>query len=63
MCCSVQYAVRNPLLDEDGVYGAYGCHPHMAREYDCEVDENLIRALSHPSVVALGEIGLDYSQK
>ncbi|KAH9381653.1 hypothetical protein HPB48_017058 [Haemaphysalis longicornis] len=58
-----QYAVRNPLLDEGGVYGAYGCHPHMAREYDCEVDENLLRALNHPSVVALGEIGLDYSHK
>lgn len=58
-----QYSVRNDLLDEDGVWGAYGCHPHMAHEYDDEVDENLIRALEHPSVVALGEIGLDYSYK
>lgn len=57
------YSVKNDLLDEDGVWGAYGCHPHMAHEYDDEVDENLIQALEHPSVVALGEIGLDYSYK
>lgn len=58
-----KYALKNELLDEDGVWGAFGCHPHMASEYDMEVEENLIRALEHPRVVALGEIGLDYSYK
>lgn len=58
-----QYSVKNEYLDEDGVWGAYGCHPHMAWEYNSEVEEYLIRALEHRSVVALGEIGLDYSYK
>ncbi|XP_077486100.1 3'-5' RNA nuclease TATDN2-like [Amblyomma americanum] len=51
------------ILTEDGVWGAFGCHPHMAREYSEEIDEDLIRALEHPKVVALGEIGLDYSRR
>lgn len=51
------------LLSEDGVWGAFGCHPHMAREYNNAIEEQLIQALNHPSVVALGEIGLDYSHK
>lgn len=54
---------KNELLDEDGVWGAYGCHPHMAWEYNEQVEEYLLRALDHRSVVALGEIGLDYSLK
>ncbi|XP_064487368.1 uncharacterized protein LOC135399566 [Ornithodoros turicata] len=51
------------LLKEDGVWGSFGCHPHMAQEYTEETDEHLIQALQHPKVVALGEIGLDYSHK
>lgn len=51
------------LLSEDGVWGAFGCHPHMAREYNNAIEEQLVQALNHPSVVALGEIGLDYSHK
>lgn len=51
------------LLREDGVWAAFGCHPHMVRDYDEETDEHLIKALEHPRVVALGEIGLDYSRK
>ncbi|KAH7977952.1 hypothetical protein HPB49_004035 [Dermacentor silvarum] len=49
------------LLSEQGVWGAFGCHPHMAQHYDEDVDEDLIAALEQRSVVALGEIGLDYS--
>ncbi|XP_037579493.2 putative deoxyribonuclease TATDN2 [Dermacentor silvarum] len=51
------------LLSEQGVWGAFGCHPHMARHYDEDVEEDLIAALEQRSVVALGEIGLDYSAK
>ncbi|XP_054922606.1 putative deoxyribonuclease TATDN2 [Dermacentor andersoni] len=51
------------LLSEDGVWAAFGCHPHMARQYDEDIDDDLIAALEQPSVVALGEIGLDYSSK
>lgn len=51
------------LLSEDGVWGAFGCHPHMASEYSDDIEDDLVHALDHPSVVALGEIGLDYSYK
>lgn len=56
-------AVWEDLLKEDGVWGAFGCHPHMALDYTEETDEHLINALQNPKVVALGEIGLDYSHK
>ncbi|KAH7947565.1 hypothetical protein HPB52_013371 [Rhipicephalus sanguineus] len=49
------------LLSEEGVWGAFGCHPHMARLYNEDVEDAMIAALEHPRVVALGEIGLDYS--
>lgn len=51
------------VLEEDGVWATFGCHPHMAKHYTEETDENLIQALRHRKVVALGEIGLDYSHK
>ncbi|XP_077486564.1 3'-5' RNA nuclease TATDN2-like [Amblyomma americanum] len=51
------------LLNEDGVWGAFGCHPHMAWQYTEEVEEELIEALEHHKTVALGEIGLDFSKK
>ncbi|XP_065305454.1 uncharacterized protein [Dermacentor albipictus] len=58
-----QRRMWNSLLSEDGVWGAFGCHPHMASEYNKDIEEDLVHALDHPSVVALGEIGLDYSHK
>ncbi|KAL1438681.1 hypothetical protein MTO96_047873 [Rhipicephalus appendiculatus] len=52
------------LLSEEGVWGAFGCHPqHMARHYSEDVEDAMIAALEHPRVVALGEISLDYSSK
>ncbi|XP_077488031.1 uncharacterized protein LOC144098934 [Amblyomma americanum] len=58
-----QYNMWSKLLSEDGVWGTFGCHPHYVRDYNNEVEEYMVRALDHPSVVALGEIGLDYSHK
>ncbi|KAH7938052.1 hypothetical protein HPB49_019552 [Dermacentor silvarum] len=63
-----QFRIRNQanipiLLRGMRVWGAFGCHPHMARHYDEDVEEDLIAALEQRSVVALGEIGLDYSAK
>lgn len=58
-----QCSMWNKLLDEAGVWGAFGCHPQMAREYNRQVEESLLHALNHPSVVALGEVGLDYSKR
>lgn len=35
-------------------------HPYVAGQYDEDVDDDLIAALEQRSVVALGEIGVDY---
>lgn len=51
------------LLSEDKVWGAFGCHPKMAAEYNDQIEQQMMHALNHPSVVALGEIGLDYTDK
>uniref|UniRef100_A0A6M2D442 Putative mg-dependent dnase dna replication ovary overexpressed n=1 Tax=Rhipicephalus microplus TaxID=6941 RepID=A0A6M2D442_RHIMP len=53
----------NALLSEDKVWGAFGVHPKMADEYNDQIEQQLLQALQHPSVVAFGEIGLDYSNK
>jgi TatD DNase family protein len=42
------------------VYCTRGVHPHEARKVDDESRARLIQGLSHPKVVAVGEIGLDY---
>ncbi|CCO32349.1 TatD DNase family protein [Rhizoctonia solani AG-1 IB] len=37
-----------------------GVHPHEAKNYDDEVEAELLEAMKHPRNVGLGEIGLDY---
>lgn len=58
-----QFTMWRNLLDEDKVWGAFGCHPHMAHSYDGNAEEYLKVALDNSKVIALGEIGLDYSAK
>jgi len=41
------------------VYHAMGVHPHEAKDFTLEV-ENDIRRLKNPKCVAIGEIGLDF---
>jgi len=48
------------ILEEDGVWGAFGLHPHNASRYNETIEEQLIKACSHPKCVAWGEMGLDY---
>ena len=45
------------------VWAAYGCHPHFAEDFDQPNLDELKKLLARPNVVALGEIGLDYSYK
>jgi TatD DNase family protein len=42
------------------IYATVGIHPHCAKELDIESTGRLIALCSHPKVVAIGEIGLDY---
>jgi TatD DNase family protein len=48
------------LVENDGVYAAFGIHPHDAKHYTPELEARLVEALKHPKCVAYGEIGLDY---
>ncbi|XP_038596344.1 putative deoxyribonuclease TATDN2 [Tachyglossus aculeatus] len=51
------------MLEEDHVWGTFGCHPHFSRVYSERQEKNIVSALSHPKAVGFGEIGLDYSHK
>ena len=44
----------------DHIYATCGVHPEFANEVGEELETELSQLLSHPKVVALGEIGLDY---
>ena len=44
----------------DFIYASVGIHPHNADTYTSEDVDLVKKYISHPKVVALGEIGLDY---
>jgi TatD DNase family protein len=44
----------------EGIYSIIGWHPTAAGSYTKAIEEDLIKKLTLPKVVALGEIGLDY---
>jgi TatD DNase family protein len=48
------------LLGNEGVYAAFGIHPHDAKHYTPELEAAIGAALKHPRCAAYGEIGLDY---
>lgn len=48
------------LMEHEGVYGAFGIHPHDAARYTPDVEARIAAALKHPKCAAYGEIGLDY---
>ena len=51
------------FLEEKNVWGSFGCHPHFVDHYTRQVEKDMIDALDNDKVVAVGEIGLDYSGK
>lgn len=55
---AIEFAERHPFI-----YAAVGMYPSEAQYAGSELDRHLVeieKLLSHPKVVALGEIGLDY---
>lgn len=59
----VREGIWENLLSEEMVWGAFGCHPHFAKDYSDTQERNILAAMRHPKAVAFGEIGLDYSHK
>lgn len=59
----VREALWEALLAEDMVWGAFGCHPHFAKDYSNFQEQSILRAMRHSKAVAFGEMGLDYSHK
>ena len=58
-----EYQMYEEILEEDGVWGAFGLHPHNAHLFNAQILKNLIRAAKHEKCVAWGEMGLDYGNK
>ncbi len=44
------------------LYATCGVHPHDAKQFGAGSGENLRQLASHPSVVAIGETGLDFNR-
>ena len=42
------------------IYATIGWHPTEAGSYTQEIEDMIVAHLSHPKVIGLGEIGLDY---
>lgn len=57
MLASFQKEEMNRLLSQTGVYAAIGWHPRSALSHQDSVVEIARRFMSHPKVVAVGEIG------
>ncbi|XP_071510368.1 uncharacterized protein [Diadema antillarum] len=57
------YNLANDLLREPNVWGSFGCHPHQVKHYDGVMEQRIMDYMNHPKTVALGEIGLDYSNR
>ena len=45
---------------QPGIYAAVGIHPNSSRSFDASSIDRLRELASHATVVAIGEIGLDY---
>lgn len=60
--CDVESSYRSMELSEqyDFIYATAGVHPHDVKSIDADTYTHLRQLLSHPKVIALGEIGLDY---
>ena len=46
--------------EQEGIWATAGVHPHHALQAGEDLEARLLELLSHPLVVAVGEVGLDY---
>ncbi|KAH7979993.1 hypothetical protein HPB49_012455 [Dermacentor silvarum] len=51
------------LPSDERVWDALGCHPRRALDYTDEVEQHLVGALVHHSMIVQDELGLDYSNR
>ncbi|KAI0977742.1 hypothetical protein GJ496_008601 [Pomphorhynchus laevis] len=58
-----QFRIWSRILNSSKVYASCGIHPHASHYYTDEVKHNLLAALKHPKVKAVGECGIDRSHK
>lgn len=47
-------------LEHPIVYATCGLQPVFAHHFDLQLELNIRRALRHPHIVGIGEIGLDF---
>lgn len=59
-CDPFSIGITLELMKNDGVFGAFGIHPHEAQNYTPALELELVRAMQNPKSIAFGEIGLDY---
>ncbi len=53
-------ALELAMANTGRLYATAGVHPHHAADYDAETEQVLRELSEEPSVVAMGEAGLDY---
>lgn len=57
------FQLWDSVSKSDKVWLALGCHPHQANLYDDDLEKVIEdRCSNNPKCVAIGELGLDYSQ-
>ncbi len=59
----MEFGYEDAIAQDANVWTTFGVHPHFVDELDTETFVALEELLRRPKVVALGEIGLDYSRK
>ncbi|UJR34582.1 hypothetical protein I4U23_027358 [Adineta vaga] len=52
--------IYSKYMDHDIIYGKCGLHPVFAHHFNLQMELNIRKAINHPRVVAIGEIGLDF---
>lgn len=52
--------LKNNAEKYNGVFFTVGVHPHEAKDFNTQIENEMASLKDHPKCVAVGEIGLDY---